>query len=77
MQTYPDTLPAEYRAIIADVPNITDDAMLIRALGERGDWTEDGAHELVRLAHRYGTSILRNALALAEALDVEDGDAGM
>ncbi len=77
MQTYPDTLPSEYDAIISDIPDIIDNAMLVRTLVERADWTEDGARELVRLARRYGTSILRNALALAEALGVEDGEAGM
>ena len=43
----------------------------------RGDWTEQGAREVLQLARRYGTSILRNALALAAAMKIEDGRVGL
>jgi len=53
------------------------DEQIVRALVERGDWTEQGARELLQIARRYGTSILRNALALAAAMNIEDGNAGL
>jgi hypothetical protein len=53
------------------------DEQIVRALVERGDWTEQGAREVLQLARRYGTSILRNALALAAAMQIEDGNAGL
>jgi hypothetical protein len=40
------------------------------------DWTEHGARAIVSLASQYGAFMLRNALALAVALDKEDGDLG-
>ncbi len=44
---------------------------------EEAAWTDRGAHVVLQLAKYYGTSILRNALALAEAMDIEDGEAGL
>jgi hypothetical protein len=38
---------------------------------------ERGSAALVMLARQYGTFILANALALAEALKIEDGEAGL
>lgn len=72
-----DTLLAEYETIIADLSAEATDDQIVRALVERGDWTERGAREVLQLARRYGTSILRNALALADAMNIEDGDAGL
>lgn len=72
-----DTLLAEYETIIADLGAEATDDQIVRALVERADWTERGAHEVLQLARRYGTSILRNALALAQAMNIEDGDAGL
>jgi hypothetical protein len=40
------------------------------------DWTERGAEAVVSLARNYGSFMLRNALALAIALDIEDGRLG-
>jgi len=71
-----DTLLAEYETIITDLGAEATDEQIVRALVERGDWTEQGAREVLQLARRYGTSILRNALALAAALNIEDGNAG-
>jgi spore coat protein CotH len=53
------------------------DETIIAALVRDGDWTEHGAREVVQLARKYGTSILRNALALASAMQIEDGEAGL
>ena len=72
-----DTLFAEYETIIADLGTDATDKQIVRALVERGSWTAQGAREVLQLARRYGTSILRNALALAEAMNIEDGDAGL
>ena len=41
-----------------------------------GNWTEQGARAVTSLAHDYGAFILRNALALAIALEMEDGELG-
>jgi len=72
-----DTLLAEYETIITDLGAEATDEQIVRALVERGDWTEQGAREVLQLARRYGTSILRNALALAAAMQIEDGYAGL
>jgi hypothetical protein len=32
---------------------------------------------MIQLARQFGTSILRNAMALAEAIQIEDGNAGL
>ena len=45
-------------------------------LRKEGGWTEEGAGQIVCLARQYGVFMLRNALAVAIALDVEDGDLG-
>ena len=71
-----DTLLAEYETIITDLGAEATDGQIVRSLMERGDWTEQGAREVLQLARRYGTSILRNALTLAEAMKIEDNHAG-
>ena len=53
-----------------------DDDEIIRRLMEECEWTDRSAHELLRLAKYYGAFLLRNALALAIVLDIEDGDGG-
>jgi hypothetical protein len=40
------------------------------------DWTQDGAEQVSCLARNYGAFVLRNALALAVSLGIEDGDLG-
>lgn len=74
---YSASLRDEYKAIIAALPESPTDRAVIGALVRQSVWTEGGAGEVVQLARRYGWSILRNALALAEALDIEDGEAGL
>lgn len=46
------------------------------SLVETAEWTPEAAGELIRLAQEYGAFMLRNALALAVALDIQDGQAG-
>jgi len=72
-----DTLLAEYETIIIDLGAEPTDQEIVRALVERGEWTEKGAREVLQLARRYGTSMLRNSLALATAMNIEDGNAGL
>jgi hypothetical protein len=40
---------------------------------KESDWTPNGAEAVVDLATNYGSFILRNALALSIALNIEDG----
>jgi len=40
------------------------------------DWTQDGAEQVASLARNYGAFVLRNALALAISLEIEDGEFG-
>ncbi len=71
------TLAQEYDTIIADVGEEAVDEQIVAALVRDAAWTEPGARELLQLARNYGTSILRNALALAAAMRVEDGSSGL
>ena len=49
---------------------------LVRDLCTSHDWSDRGARAIVSLANDYGAFMLRNALALAIALNKEDGDLG-
>jgi hypothetical protein len=40
------------------------------------EWTNEGAEQLAALVRDYGAFILRNALALAISLGIEDGELG-
>lgn len=51
-------------------------ARLLSMLVEDGDWTPKAASSLIYLAQTYGAFMLRNALALAVVMGVEDGEAG-
>jgi len=46
-------------------------------LQRKHGWTPEGADHVVSLVRQYGAFVLRNAAALAIALDVEDGDKGL
>ena len=72
-----DTLLAEYEALIANLGEHATDEQLGQAIVEQADWTESGARTIVKLARDYGTAVLRNALSLANAMGIEDGDSGM
>jgi hypothetical protein len=66
-------LLAEYETIVAELSDDPDDAEIVGALVAKGDWTQKGARAILMLARTYGTAILRNALALADAMNIEDG----
>lgn len=72
-----DVLAAEYDHLIAKVGEDATDDQIVAALIRDSEWTEQGAEEVLHLARKYGTSILRNALALASAMQIEDGEAGL
>ena len=72
-----DALAAEYETIIADLGAQATDEQIVHALVEQADWTERGARAVVMLSRKYGVFVLRNALALANAMQIEDGEAGL
>jgi len=72
-----DVLLSEYEIIIAEVGENATDEQIVAALVRDSAWTEQGACEVIQLARKYGTSILRNALALASAMNIEDGTSGL
>lgn len=74
---YTCSLQLEYREIVSRIADAFDDQRIISLLIEEAAWTDRGARVVLQLAKDYGTSILRNALALAEAMDIEDGEAGL
>ena len=41
------------------------------------DWTETGAGHLLDLVRQYGSFVLCHAAALSQALNIEDGNAGL
>lgn len=49
---------------------------IVCALGKSADWSRRGSIEIARLANDYGAFMLRNALAVAIVLGVEDGELG-
>jgi len=69
-------LTHEYQSIVSDVDGF-DRESLKEQLVRDADWTFRGAEEVLYLAERYGSFILRNALALSLALGIEDGDTGL
>jgi hypothetical protein len=73
----PIVLRSEYATLVAEAGPKATDAALLRSMVKDADWTPEGAEEVLRLAREYGTSILRNALTLADALGIEDGSRGL
>ncbi len=71
-----DTL-VEEAAKRADLCNIDDSlSELEDVLISKADWTKSAANDLIYMAKYYGVFMLRNALALAIALDCQDGKCG-
>ena len=75
-----DSLSNEYRSILF---HETDDSratyqreVLEDALVKDGDWSPMAAEHLLTLASQYGSFMLRNALAVSLALEIEDGELG-
>ena len=50
---------------------------VIDLLCKDGDWTTQGAEILVQLVRDYGSFVLKDALALAIAVKIEDGRLGL
>jgi len=40
------------------------------------EWTREGATHIIALVRKYGTFVLRNALALASVMGIDDGELG-
>ncbi len=68
-------LVEEYRSLFDEVG---DDALdsLEGTLIHEADWTPEAAEHLLQLAREYGSFMLRNALAISLALEIEDGKLG-
>jgi len=49
---------------------------IVKKLESELGWTHEGACAVARLARSYGAFMLRNAMSLAKALGVEDGELG-
>jgi len=74
-------LAKDYRVVAEEAGwgRCPDDQALARvqvSLVKTAEWTPEAATELVHLAQHYGSFVLRNALAIADALNIEDGKAG-
>jgi hypothetical protein len=68
---------SEYQELLRQATGDTIDVdRVIRHLSAEHEWTESGARAIVSLATDYGVFVLRNALALAIALDIQDGQLG-
>ena len=48
-----------------------------KRLRTEAGWTEEGSKHIETLARNYGSFVLRNALALAITLNIEDGKLGL
>jgi hypothetical protein len=72
-----EALLEEYDGCVELAGQNASDNELIGSLVANHAWTQQGAQTIVFLAREYGTAILRNALALAAALDIEDGSSGL
>ncbi len=72
-----DTLLTEYDALITQFSEEATDDRIEAELTASHDWTEEGARCILMLSRTYGTSILRNACALAAAMKIEDGTSGL
>jgi hypothetical protein len=68
-------LVEEYRALFADADTDSQES-LETTLVREAEWTPEAAEHLLRLARDYGSFMLRNALAISLALDIEDGELG-
>ncbi len=73
-------IQSEYEAYVAkttDENNEIDWDKLVDLLCVDGDWTIQGAETLVTIVQNYGSFVLKNALALAIATNIEDGKFGL
>ena len=78
-QTISDTVNLtiqEYAAVFPTAKRI-DWARVEAKLQNEMEWTQEGAAHVAALARDYGAFVLRNAMALAISLGIEDGDSGL
>jgi len=68
-------LVEEYRTLFQEVRSRSANS-LERKLVRDAEWTPEAAEHLLRLAREYGSFMLRSALAISLALDIEDGELG-
>lgn len=68
-------LVEEYRTLFEEADSNSSDS-LEEVLMDNAEWTAEAAEHLLRLATNYGSFMLRNALAISLALDIEDGELG-
>jgi hypothetical protein len=64
-------LVEEYRVLVGNTDSLKS---LEGSLVSEGDWSQEAAIHLIKLAKLYGSFMLRNALAISLALEVEDGE---
>ena len=69
------SLVEEYRVLLGCTQCVASESE-DRILSCEGDWSEEAASDLLRLARKYGSFMLRNALAISVALEIEDGELG-
>lgn len=71
-------LATEYETLVAESRSPGGGVINWRTLEARlsttAEWTDGAAVQLVHLARSYGAFMLRNALALAVAAEIEDGE---
>ncbi|HKQ46739.1 MAG TPA: hypothetical protein VJZ71_01570 [Phycisphaerae bacterium] len=72
-----DHLIDEYRTLAGELKDRGYALALQRKLVKDAEWTERGSEAVVFLARYYGSFVLSNALALAEVLEIEDGECGI
>ena len=63
----------EYRKAFGKLDH-SDPRAIEHALVNDADWTPDTARQLIQLAQDFGAFVLRNATAIATALEIEDGE---
>jgi hypothetical protein len=68
-------LVEEYRGLFEGMGVDTPDCFQ-GVLARDAEWTPEAAERLLLLATAYGSFMLRHALAIALALDIEDGELG-
>jgi hypothetical protein len=80
MNNYSESLESEYLAYVRNAAskgqNI-DWSKVLDLLCSEGDWTYQGAQQLISIAQDYGSFFLKNAYALAKAANIEDGQLGL
>lgn len=74
---YTTILQHEYESLLAHGVDREDDRAIEAVLVAHAEWTPTGAAKILELAREHGVFGLRNALALAAALGIEDGSSGM